>query len=42
MANFSRKTVTTQVIRFTVQGSRLKAMKEGLYSLHKYPLHPVF
>jgi hypothetical protein len=34
--------VTTQAIRFTVQGSRLKAMKKGLYSLDKYPVHPVF
>jgi len=27
---------------YKVHGSGLKAMKEGLYSLHKYPVHPLF
>jgi hypothetical protein len=34
--------VTQDIIQFTVYGSRLKAMKEGLYSLDKYPVHPLF
>jgi hypothetical protein len=42
LLNFDRFFVTTQVIRFTVQSSRLKAMKEGLHPLDKYPVHPVF
>ncbi len=38
----SRFRFASDGIYASLRQSRLKAMKEGLYSLDKYPVHPVF
>jgi len=38
----SRFRFASDGIYASLRQSRLKAMKKGLYSLHKYPVHPVF